>query len=321
MGAGMPPKTTAETTAGTRSQAAPRTHRAGNRRFAVGLARAFAGALIFTIPMLMTMEMWWLGFSMSPGRLALFTLLALLLFVRLAHDQGFETSVTWRAAIIDAFVGYAVGAVTAAVILPLLGIIQPGMAWDEVIGKIAIQAIPGAIGALLARSQLGEHGKGEDGTENAGAQSGAQSSAQPGAQGQDGSVFSPVRYGAELYTMVVGALFLAFNVAPTEEMELISYMMNPWLGIATVLLSLAILHIFVYEVDFRGEHKRPADMGFGTLFLRFTVTGYALVLLVCLYLLWSFGRLDSTSITAALMMTIVLAFPGTLGAAAARLIL
>jgi putative integral membrane protein (TIGR02587 family) len=263
--------------------------------------------------MLMTMEMWWLGFSMAPGRLALFTLLALLLLVRIAHDQGFEFSVTWRAAIIDAFVGYAVGVVTAAVILPLFGIIQPGMAWNEVIGKIAIQAIPGAIGALLARSQLGEDGDDEEGAQDTGAQ--------PGAPGQGSSVFAPVRYGAELYTMVVGALFLAFNVAPTEEMELISYMMNPWLGIVTVLLSLAILHIFVYEVDFRGEHKRPAEMGFWTLFLRFTVVGYALVLLVCLYLLWSFGRLDATSITAALTMTIVLAFPGTLGAAAARLIL
>jgi putative integral membrane protein (TIGR02587 family) len=121
--------------------------------------------------------------------------------------------------------------------------------------------------------------------------------------------------------MIIGALFLAFNVAPTEEMALISYMMSPWLGIATVFVSLAIMHTFVYEVDFRGEHKRPAGAGFWGIFLRFTVTGYALVLLVCLYLLWTFGRLDSTSISAALMMTIVLAFPGALGAAAARLIL
>jgi putative integral membrane protein (TIGR02587 family) len=276
---------------------------AGNRRFAVGLARAFAGALIFSIAMLMTMEMWWLGFYMAPVRLALFTLLSVLLMVRIAHDQGFEKSVTWRASVIDAFVGYTVGVVTATIALPLLGIIQPGMAWEEVIGKIAIQAIPGAIGALLARSQLGENDE---------------------QQGQDDSTSAqsePVRYGAELYTMIVGALFVAFNVAPTEEMERISFMMTPWLGIAAILLSLAIMHAFVYEVDFRGEHKRSADEGFWTIFLRFTVVGYALVLLVCLYLLWTFGRLDSTSVSAALMMTIVLGFPGALGAAAARLIL
>jgi putative integral membrane protein (TIGR02587 family) len=272
---------------------------ASNRHFAIGLVRAFAAALIFSIPMLMTMEMWWLGFYMAPGRLALFTMVSLLLLVRMAHDQGFEKNVTWRGSIIDAFVGYGVGLVTAAVVLPLLGIVQVGMAWQEVVGKVAIQAIPGAIGALLARSQLGENEDEND-------------------QSIEGK---PVRYGAELYTMIFGALFLAFNVAPTEEMELISYLMTPWLGIAAVLFSLAIMHIFVYEVDFRGQHKRPEGVSFWSIFLRFTIVGYALVLLVCLYLLWTFGRLDSTSISAALMMTIVLAFPGALGAAAARLIL
>jgi putative integral membrane protein (TIGR02587 family) len=281
-----------------------------NRHFAVGLARAFAGALIFSIAMLMTMEMWSLGFSMPPLRLALFTLLSLLLFVRLAHDQGFEESLTWRAAIIDAFVGYAVGATTAAIILPLFGVIHWGMAIDEIVGKIVIQAIPGAIGALLARSQLGQNGENQsEGDEQTG--SGSAQDAQN----------EPLRYGAELYTMIIGALFIAFNVAPTEEMALISYMMTPVLAIATVLLSLAILHIFVYEVDFRGQHKRSPGTSFWSLFLRFTVVGYALVLLVCFYLLWSFGRLDATSISAALMMTVVLSFPGALGAAAARLIL
>ncbi len=273
---------------------------AGNRHFAIGLARAFAGAMIFTIAMLMTMEMWWLGFYMAPLRLALFTLVTVLLLVRLAHDHGFDQNLTWRASIIDGFVGYSVGLVTAAIILPLLGIVEWSMGWDEIVGKVAIQAIPGAIGALLARSQLGEAGSQKDDEE----------------QGSESQ-----RYGAELFTMVVGALFIAFNVAPTEEMELISFMMTPWHGVATVLLSLVIMHVFVYEVDFRGEEKRPEGMGFWTLFLRFTIVGYALVLLTSLYLLWTFGRLESTSISATLMMMIVVAFPGALGAAAARLIL
>ena len=266
---------------------------AGAPHFAVGLARAFAGALIFSIAMLMTMEMWWLGFYMVPAKLALFTAVTVLLLVRLAHDEGFHKNITWRAAVIDAFVGYAVGLVTAAIILPLLGIVQPGMAWDEIVGKVAIQAIPGAIGALLARSQLGENG--EQG------------------EGHGDKQSAPVRYGAELFTMITGALFIAFNVAPTEEMELISFMMTPWLGIATVAASLAIMHAFVYEVDFRGAHKPAEGVGFWAIFLRFTVAGYALVLLVCLFLLWVFGRLEATSVTAALMMTIVLAFPGALG--------
>lgn len=274
---------------------------ANDRHFVVELGRAFAGALIFSIAMLMTMEMWSIGFSVDPLRLALFTLATVLLLVRLAHDQGFEASITWRASVIDAFVGYGVGLVMAAVLLPLLGVIKWGMAPEEIVGKLAIQAIPGAIGALLARSQLGEGGAEEEEDEHAGGEA--------------------QRYGAELFTLLVGALFIAFNVAPTEEMVLISYMMSPWHAAVTVLLSLALLHVFVYEVDFRGGHKQPEGMSFGALFLRFTVTGYVLVLLVCWYLLWTFGRLDGVSVSAALMGVIVLAFPGTLGAAAARLIL
>ena len=80
---------------------------ASNRHFAIGLARAFAGAIIFTIAMLMTMEMWWLGFYMAPLRLALFTLVTVLL--RLAHDHGFGEKPDLAAAVIDGFVGYSVG--------------------------------------------------------------------------------------------------------------------------------------------------------------------------------------------------------------------
>ena len=51
------------------------------RRFGIDLARACAGPLIFSLPMLMTMEMWWLGFYMSRFRLALFLLLVIPLLV------------------------------------------------------------------------------------------------------------------------------------------------------------------------------------------------------------------------------------------------
>ena len=70
-----------------------------------------------------------------------------------------------------------------------------------------------------------------------------------------------------------------------------------------------------------GQHAAPEGMGFWTLFLRFSVVGYALVLLTSLYILWTFGRTDETAFGPILMATIVLALPGALGAAAARLIL
>ena len=44
--------------------------------YAVDLLRAFGGAIIFAFPLLMTMEMWQLGFSMGRWRLVLFLLMA-----------------------------------------------------------------------------------------------------------------------------------------------------------------------------------------------------------------------------------------------------
>ena len=41
-------------------------------KFAIGLARAFGGAIIFSLPLLMTMKMWYLGSGISEIRLALF---------------------------------------------------------------------------------------------------------------------------------------------------------------------------------------------------------------------------------------------------------
>ena len=65
--------------------------------FGTGAARAFAGALVFSLPMLMTMEMWWLGFHIDPFRLALLMGLMLPLLVRLSRYGGMRPTASIRA--------------------------------------------------------------------------------------------------------------------------------------------------------------------------------------------------------------------------------
>jgi putative integral membrane protein (TIGR02587 family) len=121
--------------------------------------------------------------------------------------------------------------------------------------------------------------------------------------------------------MAVGALFLSLNVAPTDEVALIAYRMDPWRELGLLAVSLGLMHGFVYSFGFRGaEAGRPGE-GFWSLLLRYTVVGYVLVLGVSLYVLWSFGRTEGHSFEDVLGATIVLGFPGAIGAAAARLIL
>lgn len=277
---------------------APRPRHHPGRTFAVGIARAFAGSLIFALPLLMTMEMWWLGFTMDRLRLALLVLLTLPVLIGLARYVGFERTSSWADDVRDGLIGYAVGFIAATAILALLGIIEPGMSADEVIGKVALQAVPGSIGAVLARSQLGSERDRRDEEEQK----------------------RHAGYFGEMFITAVGALFLAFNLAPTEEMVLISYMMSGWHTVALALLSLLIMHAFVYALDFAGGSMRPQDMPRWRSFLLLPATGYAVCLVISLYVLWSFGRTDGTDLGQIVKATVVLGFPAAIGGAAARLV-
>jgi putative integral membrane protein (TIGR02587 family) len=266
-----------------------------NRQYAVALARGFAGAVLFAVPLLMTMEMWWLGFYMDPVRLFLFMLVTFMVLVVLSYFGGFRENPCWSDDVKDALSAIAVGSLASAVMLALLGVLNSNNSLDEMVGKIALHTVPASIGAMVARKQFGNEGGWQEEREQ------------------------EAPYIGEVFLMTAGALFFAFNVAPTEEMALISYQMTGWPALLLALFSMAALHGLVYSLGFRGEMD-PRDCSFGQAFFRFTVVGYAVALLVSLYVLWTFGRTDGISAEQAVMMTVVLGFPAALGAATARLI-
>jgi putative integral membrane protein (TIGR02587 family) len=270
---------------------------AGGMIFARGIARAFGGAVLFAVPLLMTMEMWQLGFSMSRTRLAIFVAATLPMLIGLSYYSGFEKTQSFAEDIEDAFVAYATGWIASALMLFLFGMIGPHMPPGEVIGKIGIQSVPASIGAIVARKQL----QARDG-------------------GSGGEREDRATYRGELFLMAAGAVFVAFNVAPTEEMLLIAYTMTPWHALALAFISVLMLHGFVYTVGFAGQEERPDYAGFWLTFLHFTIAGYGIALLVSLYVLWIFERTTGIAPPEIAMMMVVLGFPASLGAATARLI-
>lgn len=272
-----------------------------NRGFFIDLARAFGGALIFSFPMLMTMEMWHLGFYMSEFRLALFMILAIPLLVGLSFYDGFEDTFTIKDDILDTFVALAVGFAASVIILFLLGQIKTGMSANEVIGKISLQTIVSALGAMFAESILGDDDEAEKDLKEK---------------------KRSANYFGQLFLMAVGAVFLSMSLAATEEMILISYQMSDWLSAALAIFTVFLMHGFVYAAEFAGQEKLLApDHTFLSVFLRFTVVGYAIVLLVSFYILWTFGSLDGLGFEEQLKAVIVLGLPAALGASASRLIL
>ena len=267
-----------------------------NTAYAKGLGRAFGGAIIFSFPLAMTMEMWWLGFYVDRWRLLFFVALSVVILGGISRFAGFEKTSWWSDDVLDGFAAFGVGALTSLMMLVLFGVITMDMSVNEIAGKAALQAVPASIGAVLSRKQLGERERDkQDERTRAG-------------------------YPGQLFMMGVGALFLAFNVAPTEEMMLIAYKMTGWHALSLVLASIFLLHAFVYGVGFAGQESAPKGATWVSTLVHYSVAGYGIAVLVSLYVLWTFGRTDDASIISIAQMVAVLAFPAAIGAAVARLI-
>ncbi len=267
-----------------------------NIEYGAALARAFGGALLFSFPLLMTMEMWSLGMTVERWRLLVFLLLTIPMLIGLSYYAGFEATFRLKDEVLDALAAFGVGFLLSAALLAVFGVLRgEGVGSQAAWGKVSLCAVPAAIGALLAGKQLGERGPGK------------REKARAGAVG-------------ELFLMAVGATFLAFNVAPTEEMILIAYQMGPLQTLLLMTASIVLLHLYVYRLGFPGEAQRREAGGFKRTFVAFTAPGYGVALMISLYMLWTFGRTDGVALHEIATMTVVLGFPAALGAATARLV-
>lgn len=258
------------------------------------LGRAFGAALIFSLPLMMTMEMWELGVVMNRWRLVLLIASSFPMLMFLSHFCGFEPTWDWREDARDVSIAYGIGIATSVVILFLIGGLTIDMPLSEIAGKVALQTVPAALGALLGRSQLGQSAR-DDEPDDA--------------------------YAGELAVMASGAMFLGLTVAPTDEIVMIAQRMGPLHQLLLVPFALLVMHGFVYAAEFRGGTALTPDTPWWSAFLRFTVVGYVLALAVSIYVLWIFGRFEGASFAAMLDMSVVLSFPAAVGASAARLIL
>ena len=270
-----------------------------SREYWNGMARGAGGAILFSLPMLMTMELWWLGFYANPVKLVLFLLLVFPVLVGLSRYSGLKPSSSWIGDVVDALSAYGIGFVIAAVSLFIFGVVTTSDTPTDAVGKIALEAVPGAIGAVLARSQMGQPTQDRTEQEHGG----------------------DVGYWGQLFLMMSGALYVGLSVAPTQEMVLIAFKMNAWRGALLAALSMLLLHAFVYALNFMGQEPAPAGTPWWSLLLRFTVVGYAIALLLSAYVLWTFGRFTGVAPAWIVTECVVLGFPAAVGAAAARLIL
>lgn len=260
---------------------------------AKGLGRAFGGALLVGLPALLMTERWALGVVIPRERLALLVVVTMLLVGGLSHHFGFRRGERIGAvgAAFEGVTAFAVGLVTAAVVLTIMSVVNPLASWGASLSVIAIQAPPGAVGASFARRQLGQGGQ---------------------------RTHQRNSYHQELLVMTAGAVVFSASIAPAEEVVLLGARMNPAGGLILVGFTLVVMHAFVYVLEFKGGQDTPESLGLT--FLVFTGGAYVVALAVSAYLLWTFGRYGGTGLEARVMEMVVLALPAGIGAAAARLV-
>lgn len=267
-----------------------------HQQFWSGIFRGFGGALLFSLPMLLTMEMWWVGFYGFRWRLIVFAVTMVPVLIGVAHYAGLRSGTSWWQDAVDGLTAYGIGMLTAAASLALLALLTPDMPAREIVGKLMVQAPIAAFGAIVARGQLGG-GDGEKGRKQR------------------------ASYWAELFFVAAGAFFVGSSVAATQEMALIPMRMGPWHGVVLLLVELALMHAFLYGMKFGGSPEVPRGTPAWSIALRYTLPGVVVSLAVSAYLLWVFQRFEAADPYWLVMFTVVLGFPCVIGGAVGRLIL
>ncbi len=263
--------------------------------------RGIAGGLMFAIPLLYTMEVWWAGFMLHPGRILIYgisTFALLLLYNRFA---GLRRDATLAEVVIDSVEEMGIGLVLSALILWLTGRIGGEMDRLEVLGKIVMEALTVAIGVSVGTAQLGTGDDGDGGLS--------------GEEEENASAYFP-----QLSLALCGAVLFAANVAPTDEISVIAVESTPGKLLLIALFSILLGSLILHFSGFRGSGRyvaRDTTM----LTARGIFTTYAVALLAAAGLLWFFGKLDGEPFSQCLAQTIVLGMPAVLGASAGRLLL
>jgi putative integral membrane protein (TIGR02587 family) len=264
--------------------------------------RGVTGALLVVgLTFHYTMETWWLGWILPLPHLVAYAIVGLVGILAITRLIGFRESEQnktternpWSEAVLEFTEIILQSFVASYITLLVLGIIEFRFAPTMIMRLGLIEVVPLGFGAALANRLF----RGTD----------EHDTAEEGAFPRNVGVFA------------IGALFVASTVAPTQEMELISAHMNYPRHALLIALTLVIVYLILYELDFRGQAGRTkSDKWFqvGTTFMV-----YALGATVSFFLLLGFGHFRGATLALMYQETVVLAFPASLGAAGAEVVI
>ena len=270
--------------------------------------RGIAGGLLFSIPLLYTMELWASGLVVPPGRQLLLILVTFLLLLGYNRFAGLHDDTSWTEVVIDSVEELGIGVLLSAGVLFLIGRITLDQALHENVGIIVLEAMIVAIGVSVGTAQLGGPG-GDEADADGG---------RPGGPG-DSKGREP-GFAGEIVIALCGAVLFAANVAPTEEIQLIAAGTSSARLLGLVLVSLTVGGGILFYSNFVGTTRRRHRVGWLDA-VRGSVTTYGVALLASALFLWYFGHFAGEGTASIAAQLVVLGFPAVLGASAGKLLL
>ncbi|HUP20894.1 MAG TPA: DUF2391 family protein [Gemmatimonadota bacterium] len=258
-----------------------------------------AGALLGALPLLYTMEMWWFGQIFSAERVLVLLALTVAVVTACLLFSGFRQGPN-EPLHEDIPLVLGVGVAVSAVTLLATGRIVPGaMPLTVAVRMVGVQTVPCAIGAALAMTQLRPRRHGDR---------------------SDRRIKKLPEDLQKVAAAVVGGIFFAFNIAPTEEVRKMAIEIPTYLLPVLAALSMAAASMIVFLADFS---ERPPGYERGLLGrpLAESAMSYLVSLTISYGFLWAFGHVSmSTPFRFQLAATVVLAYVTSIGGAAGRVL-
>jgi putative integral membrane protein (TIGR02587 family) len=268
------------------------------------LLRGASGGFLFGVPLLYTMEVWWIGSSASMVRVLLAIVLTFAIVFMLNRTEGFRRTQDIRArdAAIDTVEAIAIGIVCAGLILLLLQEITFNTPLNEALGKLIYESMPFTLGVALANQFLS------------------------GGQDEDKGSAAQLPEGALNATLtdvggtLIGAMIIAFNIAPTDEIPMLAAAVSGFGLLAVMGASLLISYAIVFAAGFANQQKRQQQEGIFQRPLSETIASYLVSLIAAALMLGFFDKVHFTDPWQVwLSHSIILGLPAAVGGAAGRL--
>ncbi len=273
------------------------------------IIRGACGGFLFGTPLLYTMEVWWIGSLAKPQLMMMAIALMFIVVFLLNQTEGFrKRRYNWQIqqAAMDTVEAMAIGIACSAFILLLLRELTLETSLRESLGKIIFESVPFTLGVALTNQFLGDtrNGNGNEETDDA-------------TKKNESEIDATL---ADISATLIGAIVIAFNIAPTDEITMLAAAASPLWELAIIAASLLISYGIVFQAGFSDQRKRRQQKGIFQRPSSETIMSYLVSLLAGAFMLWFFQKLTfSDPWTMWLDHVLMLGLPATIGGAAGRL--